>query len=63
MMTLDGKIEGHVVSIESTFCIIPGKMMHSEATNVAMHSCDAATFLQRKATSILGLVKKQLIAS
>ena len=30
-------------------------MMHSEATNVAMHSCDAATFLQRKATSIPGL--------
>ena len=56
MMTLDGKREGHVVSTESTFCMNPGKMMHSEATNVAMRSCDAATFLQRKAALILDLV-------
>ena len=64
VITLDGKsrgIEGYLAlysnyaTVRVTlltqfhFTSFTGKMMHNPATNVAMHSCDAATFLQRKA--------------
>ena len=61
MITLDGKIEGMLAAWSCTtyatvtgtllcakfplFAFLPGKMMQYQATNVAMHSCDAATFL------------------